>query len=91
MAKGKVSRVIDGDTFRITGGKSIRLANVNAPELGTRGGAKARNELKTVIGGKTVSYRAVTKSYGRTVANVKVGAKSVNQVMRNKGYTNKGK
>lgn len=91
MPKGKVSRVIDGDTFKMRGGKAIRLARVNAPELGTKGGAKARNELRNVIGSKTVTYRTVAKSYGRDVANVKVAGKSVNQVMRNKGYRYKGK
>ena len=91
MAKGKVTKVIDGDTFKIQGGKAIRLANVRAPELGTKGGAKARNELRESIGGRTVSYNTVGKSYGRDVANVKVAGKSVNQTMRNKGYTKKGK
>ena len=91
MTKGKVTRVIDGDTFKVQEGKAIRLANVKAPELGTKGGAKARNELKTQIDGKTVTYKTVGKSYGRDVANVKVAGKSVNQTMRNKGYTKKGK
>lgn len=91
MSKGKVTRVIDGDTFKVRGGKAIRLANVRAPELGTKGGARARNELSECIGGKTVSYNTIGKSYGRDVANVKVAGKSVNQVMRNKGYTAKGK
>ena len=87
MPKAKVTKVIDGDTFKIKGGKPIRLANVDAPELGTKGGAKARDELQNVIGGKTVSYNPLAKSYGRTVANVKIGPKSVNQIMRNKVNT----
>ena len=91
MPKGKVTKVIDGDTFKVQGGKAIRLANVRAPELGTKGGAKARNELSAKVGGKTVTYKPVGKSYGRTVADVKLAGKSVNQVMRNKGYTKKGK
>ena len=91
MSKGKVTRVIDGDTFKVAGGKAIRLANVRAPELGTKGGAKARNELSERIGSKTISYNTVGKSYGRDVANVKVAGKSINQVMRNKGYITKGK
>ena len=91
MAKGKVTRVIDGDTFKVQGSKAIRLSNVRASELGTKGGTKARNELKERIGGKTVSYNTVGKSYGRDVANVKMAGKSVNQAMRNKGYTKKGK
>lgn len=91
MGRAKVTKVIDGDTFKVKGGKSIRLANVRAPEMGTKGSAKARSELKTQIGGKTVNYKTVGKSYGREVANVRVGSKLVNQVMRNKGYTKKGK
>lgn len=91
MGRAKVTKVIDGDTFKVRGGKSIRLANVRTPEMGTKGGAKARNELKTQIGGKTVNYKTVGKSYGREVANVRLGNKLVNQVMRNKGYTKKGR
>ena len=91
MSKGKVTKIIDGDTFKISGGKSVRLSNVRDPEIGTRGGAKAKAELSNTISGKTVTFNTVGKSYGRDVANVKVGGKSVNQVMRNKGYTNKGK
>jgi endonuclease YncB( thermonuclease family) len=91
MTKAKVTKVIDGDTFKVKGGKTIRLANVRAPELGDRGSIKAKNELRTAIGNKTVSYTPVGKSYGRTVAQVKVAGKSVNQSMRNKGYRNKGK
>lgn len=90
MAKGKVSKVIDGDTFKIQGGKSIRLSNVKSPEIGTKGGAKAKNDLSNLIEGKTVSYDEKGVSYGRIVANVKIAGKSVNQVMRNKGYTDKG-
>ena len=91
MTKGKVTRVIDGDTFKVRGGKAIRLANVRAPELGTRGGAKARNVLDAKIGGKSINYRPVGTSYGRTVAQVKIAGKSVNQSMRDRGYKQKGK
>jgi len=59
--------------------------------MGTKGGAKARNELQDMIENKTISYDTVGKSYGRDVAKVKIAGKSVNQAMRNKGYTNKGK
>ena len=91
MTKGKVKEVIDGDTFSIKGGPTIRLANVRAPETGSKGGAAAKRALESAVGGKTISYETVGSSYGREVANVKVAGKSVNQGMRNKGYTNKGK
>ena len=83
MPKARVTKIIDGDTFKIPG-KSIRLANVYAPEKGTKGGAKAKGELKDMIGDKTISYKPVGKSYNRVVAQVKIGGKSVNQGMRNK-------
>jgi len=83
MSKAKVTKVIDGDTFKIPR-KTIRLANVDAPELGARGGAKAKNQLKDMIEGKTIAYDPVGKSYGREVAKVKLHGKSVNQSMRNK-------
>lgn len=83
MPKAKVTRVIDGDTLK-TPRRFIRLANVDAPELVSRGGTKAKNQLKDMVQGKTISYKPLGKSYGRVVAQVKLGSKSVNQVMRNK-------
>lgn len=83
MPKAKAIRIIDGDTFKIPG-KFIRLANVDAPELGRKGGAQAKNQLRDMIQGKTVAYRPVGTSYGRIVAQVRLGSKSVNQAMRNK-------
>ena len=86
MPKGKVSQVKDGDTLKISRGPWIRLEGVNAPELGAKGGAKARDELRNLVENKTVIYESVGKSYGRTVAEVKVGGKSVNNAMKRKGY-----
>lgn len=86
MPKGKVSKVIDGDTFKISRGPYIRLEDVNAPEKGSKGGAKATHELENLIGGKIVYYNPVAKSYGRLVAQVKLGTKSVNSILRRKGY-----
>lgn len=83
MPKAKVTRVIDGDTFKIPR-KTIRLANVDAPEIGTKGGSQAKAALKDMIKNKTISYKPVGKSYNRVVAQVKLGGKSVNQAMRNK-------
>ena len=85
MAKRKetVTRVIDGDTFLTKSRKrSVRLANVNAPEKGRRGGSKATQQLKKLIQGKQVEVNTVARdAFGRAVANVKVGKKSVNRAM----------
>ena len=82
--KERVTKVIDGDTFKTASRKnSVRLANVNAPEKGTKGGSTATRGLSQLIAGKTVSVDTVARDvYGRSVANVKVGRKSVNKAMR---------
>ncbi len=84
--KERVTKVIDGDTFMTASRKNpIRLANVDAPEKGTRGGAAATNALKSMIQGETVSVDTVARDvYGRSVAKVKVGRKSVNKAVKDR-------
>ncbi len=86
--KEQVTKIIDGDTFQTKSRvHSVRLANVDAPERGTKGGATATAALRKMIGGQQVTVDTVASDkYGRAVANVKVGAKSVNTAMRRKGY-----
>ena len=84
--KETVTRVIDGDTFTTASRKHpIRLANVDAPEKGQPGGAKATQDLRELLQGKQVEIDTVARDkYGRSVANVKHGGKSVNRAMRRK-------
>lgn len=83
--KERVTRVIDGDTFGTASRKnSIRLANVDAPEKGQRGAAAATEALRDLIKGQEVTIETVGRSYGRAVAKVKLGRRSVNQAMREK-------
>ena len=87
MAKReKVTKVIDGDTVWTDGRKRpVRLANVHAPELRQRGGKAAKAALERLVKGKTVSINTVAfDRWGRSVANMKVGNKSVNKAMRAK-------
>lgn len=87
MAKVKVKSVTDGDTFITKDDMRVRLANVNAPEKGRRGAPQARKDLRQLISRKQVNLQVVARdSYGRTVAKVKVGTKSVNKAMRQKGW-----
>lgn len=85
MAKRKeiVTRVIDGDTFLTKSRKHpVRLANVDAPEKGRKGGSKATQRLRTLIQGKKVEVHTVARdTYGRAVANVKRGRLSVNKAI----------
>lgn len=84
--KETVTRVIDGDTFRTSSRqKSVRLANVDAPEKGAPGSVKARDALSKMIGGKEVRIDTVARDkYGRSVAKVYVGRESVNKNMQRK-------
>lgn len=82
--KEKVTRVIDGDTFRTSARTkhAVRLANVNAPEKGTKAGSTATKALRKLVQGKKVEVTTVARDkYGRAVANVKVAGKSVNNAM----------
>lgn len=79
-----VTKIIDGDTFCTkTRDRSVRLAGVDAPEKGTKAGTKATQQLRTMIRGKKVEVAPVaTDVYGRTVTNMKVDGKSVNQAVK---------
>ncbi len=87
MSKRKetVKRVIDGDTFTTKSrSKPVRLANVDAPEKNSRKGAQSTQFLRGLIQGQTVEVDTVARDvYGRTVANVKVNGKSVNNAVKN--------
>lgn len=84
--KEKVTKVIDGDTFETSSRKKpVRLANVDAPEKGTRGASSAKQKLQKLIGGEEVRIDTKARdSYGRSVANVYHGRESVNKKMRGK-------
>ena len=61
----------------------MRVANVDGPETGKPGAAAARNRLAGLITDKEVSIQPVARDvYGRCIANVKVGRRSVNEAMR---------
>lgn len=90
-ARRKVTGIFDGDTIKVArkieGIDVIRLANVNAPEKGRPRGDRAKNELRGMVGGKTVTIKPVAVDpYGRLVAEVIADRKSVNKRMRERGY-----
>lgn len=82
--KEKVTRVIDGDTFETSSRKkSVRLANVDAPEKGEPGSAGAKEKLEKLILGQEVRVDTVARDkYGRAVARVYRGRESVNKKMK---------
>lgn len=74
-----IAYVIDGDTFRLTTGERIRVANIDAPES-QRGQAKcaaeivlgraATDRVRAMLEGRVVEIERVGRSYNRTVARV---------------------
>jgi len=84
--KEKVTKVIDGDTFKTASRKkSVRLANVDAPEKGKPGSAKATETLRKMIEDEEVRIETVSRDkYGRAVANVYKGRESINKKMQKK-------
>lgn len=84
MAKEKVTKVIDGDTFLTSRRKKpVRLANVNAPEKGEKGYGEAKAKLSNLILNQEVRIETIARDkYGRAVANVYIGRESVNKKMK---------
>lgn len=80
IARGRVSRVIDGSDFMLDDGREVHLAAVNVPLMpvagdaqAAPGGAAARAALSSLISSAEIVLRAAnTKSdrYGRIVAYV---------------------
>jgi len=67
---GTVTRIVDGDTFYISGQKMrIRLWGVDAPEVDEAGGAAATEKLREIAGGKHLDCERIDiDKYDRPVA-----------------------
>ena len=84
--EGPVTQIIDGDTFDMrvewvgkgnshiyNSSERIRVAGVHAPELGSRAGEVAKQQLQDRIGGRYVHCTVQTRDrYGRPVCGVQV-------------------
>ncbi|MBU2099883.1 hypothetical protein KKG83_07345 [Candidatus Micrarchaeota archaeon] len=72
--KAKVVGITDGDTVRLSGRgstpKFVRIAGMNAPEKGQFGYSKAKRSLSQKVLGRTMTFKPVGMSYGRTVAKM---------------------
>jgi len=85
----KPKRILDGDTFSLhqslEGKEHVRLAGVETQEKGQFGYHKAKNQLKGMIGGKTVTIKPQALKR-RVIAEVYADGKSVNRRMRERGW-----
>ncbi|MGB7055343.1 MAG: thermonuclease family protein [bacterium] len=82
MQTGVVDVVIDGNTFTLNTGETVRLAEVDAPEVGSPAYVQALEKLKKLLETKVVLYdQRGVDDYGRIVADVWVGSLYVNDAM----------
>ncbi|OGZ18739.1 MAG: hypothetical protein A2175_00425 [Candidatus Nealsonbacteria bacterium RBG_13_42_11] len=88
MARIKVKKVLDGDTFQSTRGVFFRLAEIDTPEKREPGYNKAKGILKNLIDSEELIIKIKGKSYGRKVVEAKIpGEKmTINTKMKRKGY-----
>lgn len=83
----KVKYCIDGDSFYLTNGKEIRLAEVDCPEITNKDhiqpyGPEAKAFTTKYLAGKTVTLKSVAvDKYGRQVCEVYVDHVWFNEVL----------
>lgn len=86
--------VYDGDTFTLATGERVRLADIDAPEMGETGSLEARDYLSLLVRQKTVyldvddKYR--TDRYGRFVCVVYVDHNSTHYLNVNRALLEGG-
>lgn len=83
MPRGKVKRIIDGDTFELRSGERVRIANLSAPELDERGGQQAKRRLQNKMprGTEVGISKPLAKSYGRVVRKVTINQKDITKLV----------
>lgn len=81
-----VVSVHDGDTFKMSDGRSIRLYGADAPELAQPLGPEAQARLEKMILGKPIETKGKGSNHGRPVCLVYVDGKEVNKDMVTSGY-----
>ncbi len=83
--KGKVVRIVDGDTIVVLVGKEqtkIRLEGIDSPESKQPFGTKAKEHLGNLCHEKEATIRVTGKDrYGRSLGIIFVGKLNVNQEM----------
>lgn len=84
-----VSRVIDGDTFVLNNGKSVRLIGIDAPEYKERCFDESKQKLSNILLGKEIRLQkdtSETDKYNRLLRYVYINNSFVNAEMIKGGY-----
>ncbi len=86
---GKVVRVIDGDTFQLEDGRTVRLLGIDAPEKNEYYYIEARERLAELIEGKKVCLEKYGKNkdrYGRLLRYIFLNDQFINLKLVEEGY-----
>jgi micrococcal nuclease len=81
--------IIDGDTFRLVTGDTVRLIGIDAPELSQPGGVLSREYLAHLICGKRVTLEKGYEDrdkYNRLLRFVYINDLCINEEMIRQGY-----
>ena len=76
-----VASVTDGDTFRCTDGKKIRVHGIDAPEMDTQLGPASKAALAEIIGDQAVVCEQSGTSYDRIVATCLLDGQDIAALM----------
>jgi micrococcal nuclease len=81
--------IIDGDTFRLANGDTVRLIGIDAPELSQPGGELSREYLAHLIVGKRITLERGSEdrdNYNRLLRFVYINDLCINEEMIRQGY-----
>ncbi|MBU7045586.1 MAG: thermonuclease family protein [Theionarchaea archaeon] len=81
--------IIDGDTFRLSTGETVRLIGIDAPELSQPGGEESREYLAHLILGRNITLKKGYEDrdkYNRLLRFVYLGNLCINEEMIRQGY-----
>ncbi len=83
----RVQEVLDGDSFSIPPDQTIRLANIEAPELEFCYGQEAKEGLEELILGKNIKIEKTGRdAFNRLIAFVYLGDQLINETMIENGW-----
>ncbi len=86
-----IDRIVDGDTIRTSGGQSIRLSLVDAPEMFTQAGQESKGHIMSYCHERqTIAFDIddlqIADHYGRLLGVVYCDDTNINQEMIQSGY-----
>jgi len=85
--KHKVYKVLDGDSIVIELEQAVRLANLDAPEVGFCYGERAKENIEKLILGKYVRIERIGRdSFGRIIGMVYLNGQLINEIVVRNGW-----